>query len=56
MQSIIVKIQIQPTVVILPLRLAEDVESCFNPHGQNRSSNNEQGAYSVLRPFCNIVI
>ena len=35
---VLVKLQIQPTVVILSLRADEAVEKCFDPEGRSRDS------------------
>ena len=39
----VVKLRIQPTVVILSMRVDETVEQYFDPDGRSRGSANEDG-------------
>ena len=42
------KLQIQPTVVILSLRADETVEKCFDPEGRSRDSVSGDSKHYVL--------
>ena len=45
---VLVKLQIQPTVVILSLRTDEAVEKCFDPEGRSRESVSGDSKHYVL--------
>ncbi|KAL9099242.1 MAG: hypothetical protein Q9163_005233 [Psora crenata] len=48
------KVHIQPTVVILSLRVPEDVEECFNPHSRTEIADTEEG--KKLHHLDNVVL
>ena len=40
-----VKIQVAPTVVILPFRVPEDVEAYFDPQGRPKAPGSDLGMF-----------
>ena len=53
--SIVVKLQIQPTVVILSMRVDEIAEAYFDPHGRNRGSVDGDSEKSRMHTYRQLI-